>query len=214
MCGAVLLSPIRRLVLKALTSSTCALVMLLTPVAAPTASLTPSDFEAKLRRHVKSLEHDRQVLRFFGNNKWLLSDRKFAEEARRQVSKHRSHLALTMRRLSAERAAAARARQARQLAVAKRRAALQLARVRADSPQAVICRVFGRYCAQALAVARCESGLSTRARNGQYRGLFQMGSSARQLFGHGGSAAVQARAAQRYFVSSGRDWSPWSCKPW
>jgi hypothetical protein len=41
-----------------------------------------------------------------------------------------------------------------------------------------------------------------------------MGSSERQLFGHGVSALAQARAAYRYFVRSGRDWSPWSCKPW
>ena len=208
------LSPIRRFVLKALLSGGCALVVLLTPVAAPSASPAPSDLEAELRRHVKSLKHDRRVLSFFGNHEWLLSDRKLGKEAKRQLSQHRAHLALTVRRLSAARAALAKARHARQLALAKRRAARQLARVRARSPQAVICRVFGRYCAQALAVARCESGLSTRAHNGQYRGLFQMGSSERQLFGHGGSAALQARAAHRYFVSSGRDWSPWSCKPW
>ena len=60
----------------------------------------------------------------------------------------------------------------------------------------------------------CESGYRTTAQNGQYRGLFQMGSSERQLFGHGVSALAQAQAAYRYFVRSGRDWSPWSCKPW
>ena len=78
----------------------------------------------------------------------------------------------------------------------------------------MICRVFGSYCQQALAVSRCESGLRTDAQNGQYLGLFQMGSNERRLFGHGDSAAEQARAAHRYFVASGRDWSPWSCKPW
>ena len=28
------------------------------------------------------------------------------------------------------------------------------------------------------------------------------------------SAVEQATAAHRYFVASGRDWGPWSCKPW
>ena len=77
-----------------------------------------------------------------------------------------------------------------------------------------ICEVFGdRYCGQALRVAWCESRLDTRARNGQYRGLFQMGYSERHRYGHGPDALSQARAAFRYFVASGKDWSPWSCKP-
>jgi hypothetical protein len=79
----------------------------------------------------------------------------------------------------------------------------------------VICKVFGDYCAQALRVSRCESGLTVTAHNGQYLGLFQMGSSERATYGHHPSSPwVQARAAYRYFVASGRDWSPWSCKPW
>jgi hypothetical protein len=87
------------------------------------------------------------------------------------------------------------------------------ARRRARTPQAVICRVFGAHCRQALAVAHCESRFETDAENGQYLGLFQMGSYARDLYGHGASAETQARAAHRYFVESGRDWSPWGCKP-
>lgn len=79
----------------------------------------------------------------------------------------------------------------------------------------VIRAVFGaRYDDQAVAVARCESGLSVWAKNGQYLGLFQMGSYARARYGHGNNAWVQARAAYHYFRDSGRDWSPWSCKPW
>jgi hypothetical protein len=80
------------------------------------------------------------------------------------------------------------------------------------SPKVAICEVFGRYCDQALAVAWCESGHQTTARNGQYLGLFQMGTYARQVAGHGDSAYEQARAAHRFFVVSGRDWSPWSCR--
>ena len=79
-------------------------------------------------------------------------------------------------------------------------------------PRQAICGVFEQYCRQALAVAWCESRLSTDAQNGQYLGLFQMGSSERRLFGHGETAHEQAVAAHGYFVSSGRDWSPWSCR--
>ena len=84
-------------------------------------------------------------------------------------------------------------------------------RLDALPPRKAICDVFGNYCRQAVAVAWCESRLSTTAQNGQYLGLFQMGSYARELYGHGSSAIDQATAAHRYFVSSGRDWSPWSC---
>lgn len=76
----------------------------------------------------------------------------------------------------------------------------------------VICDVFGRYCDQALRVAWCESRWSPRARNGQYLGIFQMGSWERHRFGHGPDAYSQARAAWRYFKASGKDWSPWSCR--
>ena len=78
----------------------------------------------------------------------------------------------------------------------------------------IIRAVFGKYGSQAVAVARCESGLTIGATNGQYLGLFQMGSYARSRYGHAWHAWGQARAAYRYFVDSGRDWSPWSCKPW
>lgn len=83
-----------------------------------------------------------------------------------------------------------------------------------ENPRAAICHVFGAYCTQAIAVARCESGpgMTPRAHNGQYLGAFQMGSSERRLYGHGPTVLEQARAAWRYFVRSGRDWSPWSCR--
>jgi hypothetical protein len=85
-------------------------------------------------------------------------------------------------------------------------------RLRAAPPRTAICGVFGRYCREAVAVAWCESRLSTNAENGQYLGLFQMGSNERRLFGHGSSAYEQSQAAHRYFVYSGRDWSPWGCR--
>ena len=88
-------------------------------------------------------------------------------------------------------------------------------------PDYAIEYVFGAYAWQAKRVAACESGdtdgdLSlhvVRATNGQYLGMFQMGDYARSRYGHGYTPLAQARAAYAYFVASGRDWSPWSCKP-
>ncbi len=78
-----------------------------------------------------------------------------------------------------------------------------------------ICQTFGRYCKQALHVSWCESRYRIWATNGQYLGLFQMGTSERRIYGHGPGAWVQARAARAYFIASGRDWSPWDwrCRP-
>ena len=73
---------------------------------------------------------------------------------------------------------------------------------------------FGpNYVTQALTVAKCESGWAVHAGNGQYQGAWQMGSSERATYGHGYDFLSQAKAASRYFVASGRDWSPWQCSP-
>lgn len=87
--------------------------------------------------------------------------------------------------------------------------------VELQDPQEAICHVFGVYCSEALRVASCESGgtFSVWSHNGQYLGMFQMGSSERARYGHSDTALGQARAAYAYFVASGRDWSPWSCRP-
>lgn len=87
-----------------------------------------------------------------------------------------------------------------------------LARLRSD-PRAAICFVFGPVCAEALHVAACETGetFSTRAANGQYRGLFQMGEWARSRYGHADDALGQARAAHRLYRDEG--WSQWECSP-
>lgn len=76
-----------------------------------------------------------------------------------------------------------------------------------------ICHVFKRSrCRAALNVAWCESGLRPWAKNGQYRGIFQMGSYERGRFGHSSrNVWVQARAARKYFLRS--HWHPWECKP-
>ena len=73
----------------------------------------------------------------------------------------------------------------------------------------IIRSVFRSEGAKAVAVARCESGLDPEARNGQYRGVFQMGAAERARYGHGRTVLAQARAAKRYHAVSG--WSPWSC---
>jgi hypothetical protein len=81
--------------------------------------------------------------------------------------------------------------------------------------QEAIRYVFGPYGDQAVRVADCETGgtFSIWARNGQYLGLFQMGSYARARYGHAWNAWAEAVSAYRYFIDSGRDWSPWTCKP-
>jgi hypothetical protein len=114
---------------------------------------------------------------------------------------------------------ARRAVQARRDANARGRTIKRLRRELANhaaggiSPTLAIRIVFGPYAQQALRVAWCESRWYTGAQNGQYLGLFQMGSYARGRYGHAHDALGQAQAAYRYFVDSGRDWSPWSCKP-
>jgi hypothetical protein len=179
----------------------CALILLVVPAAAQ--SQPDSDLGARLARHVQTMKRDQQVLRFFETHGWLLADPRFEREARRQVSLHRASLASARARADAAKAALRGRTEERRLEL-----------VAAATPQQVICDVFGSYCREALAVAHCESRFRTEAQNGQYLGLFQMGSNERRLFGHGSTPDAQARAAHRYFVSSGRDWSPWSCKPW
>jgi hypothetical protein len=176
----------------------CALVI----VAAGTAAQAQPTAKT-LERHVRTMRKDQQVIRFFERHPWLLSDPEVGPSARRQLRLHRASLARHTRH-------AARLRvRIRREKVTRRLQALQ----KAPPPQA-ICHVFGHYCGQAIRVARCESHLDVNAQNGQYLGLFQMGSSERRRFGHGRTAYQQAKAAHRYFVLSGRDWSPWSCKPW
>jgi hypothetical protein len=146
------------------------------------------------------------VIHFFESHRWLLKDPRTADEAGARLRAAKRGYASTTAK-----AARARAQLARRKREQKQR---RLMATLSRSPAKAICHVFGPHCRQALQVARCESGYRTGAQNGQFLGLFQMGSSARQLYGHGGSALHQAKAAYRYFVRSGHDWSPWSCKPW
>lgn len=73
---------------------------------------------------------------------------------------------------------------------------------------------FGKAAHDAQSVVSCESRYDKRARNGSgHVGLFQMGEWERQNYGHGLKVWWQVRAAHRYWVASGRDWSPWVCEP-
>jgi Lysozyme like domain len=140
----------------------------------------------------------RGTVAFFKSHRRLLSSENHGPDAKtalQHAERRLAALSKTIRTL--------------QSAIQKR----EVHRREAALPKAAICNVFGQYCRQAVAVAWCESRLTTTAQNGQYLGLFQMGAYERQLFGHGSTARTQAEAAHEYFVSSGRDWSPWSCKP-
>jgi hypothetical protein len=148
--------------------------------------------------HKQNAHRFRSTLRFFRNHPGLL----------RSVE-HRPIARAAVRRASRGLERSAHSIDALQHEIARR----QAHRLAKASPRTAICQVFGRYCQEALAVAQCESGHSTTAQNGQYLGLFQMGSYERSMFGHGATAYAQARAAHEYFLLSGRDWSPWSCKP-
>ena len=154
--------------------------------------------QARLERKFAAARKYRSVIRFFENHRSLLSSAEHREVASTTLRQARLRLARVDRTIAVLHRAIER-REVRQLAKAP--------------PKVAICRIFGRYCGQALRVSWCESRHSTSAQNGQYLGLFQMGSSERRLFGHGHTAHRQALAAHTYFVVSGRDWSPWSCKP-
>ena len=79
------------------------------------------------------------------------------------------------------------------------------------NPQFVIKSVFGRAGKKAWRVAWCEGSYRPWAKNGQYRGTFQMGASEREKYGHGRTLWQQARAARKYYLVAG--WGPWQCAP-
>jgi hypothetical protein len=66
---------------------------------------------------------------------------------------------------------------------------------------------------QALNVAWCESRGKASARNGQYKGHFQIGRKEWAKFGSGNpyNAVSNSAAAYRYYKKAG--WGPWECKP-
>jgi hypothetical protein len=153
--------------------------------------------DERLERKLAALRKHRGTVRFFENHRSLLASSGQRPKARTSLAEARARVRQLTKAVAALRAKI-RARDGRRLAKLP--------------PRKAICDVFGSYCEEAVAVAWCESRLSPAAQNGQYRGLFQMGSQERSLFGHGSTAHDQAQAAHRYFVRSGRDWSPWACR--
>jgi Lysozyme like domain len=163
----------------------------------------PLSLNQRIAHLERAIHRHQSTLRFYENHPRLLRSAKHRRTSRAAVRRAHRGLARATRVLTVLEHEAAR-RDARRLA----------RRLAKAPPKTAICHVFGRrYCHEAVAVAWCESRHSTTAQNGQYLGLFQMGSYERQMFGHGSTAVRQAAAAHKYFVLSGRDWSPWSCKP-
>jgi len=151
--------------------------------------------DERLERKLTALRKYRGTVRFFENHRSLLASGQAMARSSLAIARAR------VRQLTAS-VAALRAK-------IRGRDERKLAKL---PPRKAICSVFGSYCEEAVAVAWCESRLNPTAENGQYRGLFQMGSYERSLFGHGNTAHDQSVAAHRYFVRSGRDWSPWACR--
>ncbi len=165
-----------------------------------TAAHTPTTGEW-LRVKLRAVRKYRSTIRFFESHRQLMDSKEHGVTALAALRRAHHRLARVTREAAHYRR------------IVRAQAAQRRARVLAKAPpRTAICEVFGPYCQQAIAVAWCESRLSTTAQNGEYLGLFQMGSNERRLFGHGDTALDQAVAAHRYFMSSGRDWSPWSCR--
>jgi hypothetical protein len=207
------LSPIGRYELKALLVGLCALFLVTQAAAAasgaegsrkaPSAEREdrPVSIDRRLEQKLATARRFRGTIRFFHTHRSLLSSGEQRAVAREALSNAQRRLARATKEIAYYRRL-----------IRQRDARLAAHRLAKAPPRVVIQEVFGRYAAQAVNVAWCESRLATTARNGQYLGLFQMGSSERRLFGHGHTAHEQALAAHRYFVRSGRDWSPWSCR--
>lgn len=60
-----------------------------------------------------------------------------------------------------------------------------------------------------MRIVGCETGRTYYpwSHNGQYLGIFQMGSRERTLYGHGNNVWAQAKAAYNYYRDSG--FHPW-----
>ena len=73
-----------------------------------------------------------------------------------------------------------------------------------------VCYYFGPNCQTAMRIVKCETGgtYSTLSANGQYHGIFQMGSHERATFGDGNNVWAQAKAAYHYFLAA-HGFGPW-----
>jgi hypothetical protein len=156
----------------------------------------------KARSQERSCRESREAIVFYRHATWSWQDKLGAVRTRTAHSERWSHSCAYLRWA------------ARLWIVRSNKYRQEYRRVGSD-PKTAIRIVFGRYADQALSVSYCETGgtYSVYASNGQYLGLFQMGSYARSRYGHSNSPIGQARAAYAYFADSGYDWSPWECKP-
>jgi hypothetical protein len=80
-----------------------------------------------------------------------------------------------------------------------------------DVTRNAVCHFFkGSLCDTAMKIVKCETGgtYTPWSANGQYLGIFQMGSSERRQFGHGNNVWAQAKAAYAYY-SAGHSFDPW-----
>lgn len=79
-------------------------------------------------------------------------------------------------------------------------------------PAAVRCVFPARAQAKALRVMWCESKNNPRAKNGQYRGLFQMGSRERATYAYTGYSTPLQQVQAAHNLWTWRGWQPWSCQ--
>lgn len=75
-----------------------------------------------------------------------------------------------------------------------------------------IARVFPKHYPQARQVALCESGLTARADNGQYQGVFQLSASWRRYFGIGSGFNPYMNIRAAHAIFRGQGWDPWTCR--
>jgi hypothetical protein len=153
--------------------------------------------------------HERGVLRWVKNHRILTIEASDAQVAAHYAAMQRNHLWLLQRAQRWVQEARHRLWLARQ---AKIQHASHTSYTPTGSVPHIICAVFGSAnCSEALYIARRESGFETWAANGQYLGLFQMGSSERATYATIGysTAYQQTVAAHNLFLARG--WEPWTC---
>ena len=131
--------------------------------------------------------------------------------AHRQAKHSRATIRKTTRRPAA--------RQRHRVRKARRSSGMRRVRVgyrgSAPSMEAAIRQTWPRHLqTAAMNVAWCESRGRSSARNGQYRGHFQIGRKEWAKFGRGNpfNPIDNSAAAYRYYRAVG-SWSPWECQP-
>jgi hypothetical protein len=85
------------------------------------------------------------------------------------------------------------------------------ARAAPASIPGIIGRVFGANASEARAIAYRESHYETTAVNGQYRGIFQMGSRERTTYATIGYATAYEQVVAAHNMFRVRGFEPWTC---